>query len=79
MAISKITSDAIDATGFNLDSNTLTVDASADAVPLIANRLTSTGDIQKFKRLSTPGQNYTLQEIYSRRSNGMTVTCSGKH
>ena len=32
MAISKITSDAIDATGFNLDSNTLTVDATNNRV-----------------------------------------------
>ena len=32
MAISKITSDAIDATGFNLDSDTLTVDATNNRV-----------------------------------------------
>jgi C1q domain. len=32
MAISKITSDAIDATGFNLDSDTLTIDATNNAV-----------------------------------------------
>ena len=32
MAISKITSDAIDATDFNLDSNTLTVDATNNRV-----------------------------------------------
>ena len=32
MAISKITSDAIDATGFNLDSNTLTIDATNNRV-----------------------------------------------
>ena len=30
MAISKITSDAIDATGFNLDSDTLTIDSSGN-------------------------------------------------
>ena len=32
MAISKITSDAIDATGFNLDSDTLTIDATNNRV-----------------------------------------------
>lgn len=32
MAISKITSDAIDATGFNLDSNTLTIDTTNNRV-----------------------------------------------
>jgi len=32
MAISKITSDAIDATGFNLDSNTLTIDSTNNRV-----------------------------------------------
>ena len=37
MAISKITSDAIDATGFNLDSNTLTVDATNNRVGISTN------------------------------------------
>ena len=32
MAISKVTSDAIDATGFNLDSDTLTIDATNNRV-----------------------------------------------
>ena len=42
MAISKITSDAIDATGFNLDSNTLTVDATNNRVGVGTNSPAST-------------------------------------
>tara|TARA_R100000329_G_C7570031_1_gene201732 strand:+ start:49 stop:825 length:777 start_codon:yes stop_codon:yes gene_type:complete len=42
MAISKITSDAIDATGFNLDSDTLTVDATNNRVGMGTNSPAST-------------------------------------
>jgi hypothetical protein len=67
MAISKITSDAIDATDFNLDSNTLTIDATNNRVgigtspsvkldidngSLKVNRGNSSGDIAVFRGLN---------------------------
>ena len=62
MAISKITSDAIDATGFNLDSNTLTVDATNNRVGIgrssPANKLdilSSGSTVARFKRDNSGG------------------------
>jgi len=47
MAISKITSDAIDATGFNLDSNTLTVDATNNRVGISTNSPSSPLEVSR--------------------------------
>jgi hypothetical protein len=45
MAISKITSDAIDATDFNLDSNTLTIDATNNRVGIGTNSPSTSLDV----------------------------------